>query len=397
MTDINVEPRIEHGKLTRGRAVEEAHRIGRDVAAVWAAEVDRDARFPSETVAELRSCGFLGASVPEQWGGPGVELAELSQAVAALAEYCASSAMILAMHWIQVSDVFRHGGPEMLNEVLPAVARGEILFASAASEVGLNGNRGSSVCALEPTPAGNHVEKQGTTVSYGEFADGILVTARRSPDSPDNDVALAVCLPGSFTVTPSGPWDTLGLRGTCSRPALVVADVADHLVIPDWSSVLARTSLPVSVVLLSAVWLGLAEAAAKKAHEYLRAQARREGSSGKQRPLGTLRLVELTVPLQQLRDCLAMGAIDFERADADGELETMKFSARMNAVKLSATALAIDVVQRASQLCGMAGYANTSPFTLGRIIRDVTAAPLMISNDRVLDDASRLMIIRKEL
>ena len=37
-----------------------------------------------------------------------------------------------------------------------------------------------------------HLEKQAPVISYGEYADGVLATARRDPDSPPNDQVL-VC------------------------------------------------------------------------------------------------------------------------------------------------------------------------------------------------------------
>jgi alkylation response protein AidB-like acyl-CoA dehydrogenase len=48
--------------------VAEARRIGEQTAATWADEVDDQARFPSETVAELRRSGLLAALVPSARG-----------------------------------------------------------------------------------------------------------------------------------------------------------------------------------------------------------------------------------------------------------------------------------------------------------------------------------------
>jgi acyl-CoA dehydrogenase len=57
--------------------VAEARRIGEQTAATWADEVDDQARFPSETVAELRRSGLLAALVPSARGGSGASMEEM--------------------------------------------------------------------------------------------------------------------------------------------------------------------------------------------------------------------------------------------------------------------------------------------------------------------------------
>ncbi len=376
-----------------------ARRVGEGTASTWADDVDAAARFPAETMAEVRATGLLGALVPADRGGAGASMPELSAAVAALAESCASSGLILAMHQIQVAVLLRHGETAALAEVVERVGSGSLLLANAASEVGLEGERRASHCALEPTGGGFHLDKHASTVSYGGHADGILVTARRGPSSPGHDQSLAVCLPPALALEPTGEWDTLGLRGTCSRPFHLTADVPADLVIADYQQAFVRTSLPVSAVLLSSVWLGLAEAAARRAHESARAQARKARNDPSGTALATvgLRLAELGVVLHQLREVIAGGAARYERLKDTPEVETLGFSSRMDYLKLSSSTLVLDVVRRAMAICGLTGYKNHSTTSMARILRDATAAPLMVNNDRALQAMSQALLIRKEL
>lgn len=376
-----------------------ARDIGDRVAGPAADDVDRKGRFPEEAIAELRSCGLLGALLPVRWGGPGASVQEMADAVCALAEYCASSALVLAMHGIQVACLVRHGQAATLDRLAPDLLRGDLLLANANSEVGLGGERRSSICALEPGPGGFHLEKRASTVSYGEYADGVLATARRHPDSPANDQVLAICLPPSLSVTPTGTWDTLGMRGTCSRPCLLSATVTEEMVLEDYGEVFSHTSLPVSAILLSSVWLGLAEAAARRAHAAVRAQARRLRASAPDAPPppGALRLAELGVVLHQLREVLAGGAREYERVKDSPEVAMLRFSARMDNLKLSSSMLVSDIVGRAMLICGLSGYENESPFSIGRLSRDAAAAPLMVNNDRALMATARALLIRKDL
>jgi acyl-CoA dehydrogenase len=110
-----------------------------------------------------------------------------------------------------------------------------------------------------------------------------------------------------------------------------------------------------------------------------------------------MRLAELGVALHQLRAVLTIGAEDYENAKDSDELTSLGFSGRMDNLKLASSTLVLDVVKRAMSICGMAGYANDSPFSMGRVSRDAAAAPLMINNDRVLTAISQSLLIRKDL
>lgn len=58
-----------------------ARKLGREVAAVHAADVDVNARFPKETVDAYRAEGLLGALVPKELGGLGHDLRQAATVV----------------------------------------------------------------------------------------------------------------------------------------------------------------------------------------------------------------------------------------------------------------------------------------------------------------------------
>jgi acyl-CoA dehydrogenase len=59
--------------------------------------------------------------------------------------------------------------------------------------------------------------------------------------------------------------------------------------------------------------------------------------------------------------------------------------------------MAPQVVAQALGVCGISGYRYDSPYAVGRHLRDIHSAPLMISNDRVLlANAAMLMISKDE-
>jgi acyl-CoA dehydrogenase len=68
----------------------------------------------------------------------------------------------------------------------------------------------------------------------------------------------------------------------------------------------------------------------------------------------------------------------------------------MNSLKVAASGILVDIVQKALLICGMAGYANASPFTLGRLLRDAVGAQLMVNNDRINANNAQLLLVQRE-
>src|SRR5271168_798567 len=147
-------------------------RIADDHAAPNADGVDRDARFPAETIEALRAERALSAFVPTELGGAGVALQTIAEACFQLGRRCGSSAMVFAMHQIQVVTIVRHlDDAPWFEEYLRRVASEQRLIASVTSEIGTGGDMGRSVAALAPTTEGRlGFEKQAPTVSYGQYA-----------------------------------------------------------------------------------------------------------------------------------------------------------------------------------------------------------------------------------
>src|SRR5262245_49188319 len=91
-----------------GDLVEATRHIAETVAAPAADAVDREARFPHEAIAALREERMLGAFVPRALGGSGATIGQLAACCEVLGRSCASTAMIFAMHQIEVACLARH-------------------------------------------------------------------------------------------------------------------------------------------------------------------------------------------------------------------------------------------------------------------------------------------------
>ena len=65
----------------------------------------------------------------------------------------------------------------------------------------------------------------------------------------------------------------------------------------------------------------------------------------------------------------------------------------INFTKVEASELAVATVTSALRACGLSGYRNDSEFALGRYLRDVLSAPIMINNDRILANVAASSLI----
>ena len=370
--------------------------VADEVAGPAAADVDDKARFPTETIDALQAEGLLAALVPVEYGGGGASLEEVSRGLVALGRRCASSAMVVAMHHIQVACLVRHGHTPSLQAYLAELSERQYLLASATTEVGTGGDVRSSICALEVADGRFRLEKQAPVISYADDADAVLVTARRTAESPESDQVIVLCRPPGLELEQVGEWNALGFRGTCSTGFVLRAtgDVGD--VFPDpYADLSTRTMLPMAHLLWSSVWLGIASDAVDLARRFVQGEARRKPGTT---PPAAVRLAEVTVVHQQFVDMVQSSLARYAAADTDADrLSSIGFGVGMNALKVSSSTLVVDIVRECMLICGLASYRLDTPYSLGRHLRDAMGAALMVNNDRIMaNNAQMLLVLRGE-
>jgi len=375
-------------------------RIADEVAAVHADSVDREARFPHETVAALREDRALSAFIPVELGGGGVAFETIAGACFELGRRCGSSAMVFAMHQIQAATIARHcEDSAWLHEYLAALSEEQRLIASVTTELGTGGDMGRSIAALTPQGEGRcSFEKKAPVVSYGSHADDLFVTLRRAPDAEQNDQVVALVRKEQFTLEQTGTWDPLGMRGTCSPGYVVRAELApEQIVATPFPRVMEESFVPVTHILWSHLWLGIATDAFDRARAFVRAAAK-PGADGPS-PVA-IRLSHLMSELSLLRAEVETALSEFvEVSDQPNRerLHTMASMLRFNNLKIAASEQAPRVCQGAMGVCGIMGYKNDTPFSVGRHLRDTMSASLMIANERIHQTNASLLLITKDV
>jgi acyl-CoA dehydrogenase len=86
-----------------------------------------------------------------------------------------------------------------------------------------------------------------------------------------------------------------------------------------------------------------------------------------------------------LRGVLATSLRSYESIMSDEKaISALEFQAMITLTKVQVSELAVTTVLTSLRACGLSGYRNDTEFTIGRLLRDVLSAPIMISNDRIL-------------
>jgi acyl-CoA dehydrogenase len=363
-------------------------------AAEHAKNVDRASRIPEEAVGAMQTQGLMGLLVPGEFGGAGRNLTQVAGVCHALGQACGSSAMIYAMHQIQVACIVAHGaGSEWHRDLLRRLCAEQLLLGSVTSEEGTGGNILASVCAVETTGSRAQLEKRATTISYGTRADALLITTRRSAAAAANDQVMVVALRGDCTLEKTSNWDALGMRGTCSEGFHLRFAGAQEQILPvPFADMAGQTMLPVSHLLWASVWLGIATDAINRARKYLRQQVRGRGNVS----MMAHRLARGVGLLQLMQARLSQAVRDYDAVFGDcTHALPLGFTADMNNLKTTISELCLEAVQHAFMVCGIHAYKNGSEFSLGRHLRDLMSAPVMINNDRMLESTGNLLLLQR--
>ena len=369
------------------------------IAAEHARSVDRESRFPIETISALRNYRLLVPGCVSEHA-----LVEATTVSIALGRACASSGLIYAMHLGQLACLSAMSATSPWHaEFLDQVVADQLLLGSVTSEAGVGGDVRTSSCSIRTIDDHFELHKAAPMASYAMFADALLVTARRGPTSASSDQVLVVVLRDKLEISETRRWDTLGMRGTCSGAyQLCARGGLDQVSALPFGELAEQVMLPVSHVLWGSVWLGIAAGSVECARAFLAGRARLAAGGALsgytvssalrlERAAAALRTMEARLQAAVSATCRQQAAL------AAGQPSSLAFLVSINGLKITLSELALSIVSQCMQVCGTEGYSNTSAFSLARQLRDVQSAPLMVNNDRIATNNAHLALVQKAL
>lgn len=360
--------------------VEEAAALADDVLLEHSSDVDEEGRFPRQSVDALAEAGFLGLTVPEEYGGMGHDPRVACAVLDELARRCPSTAMIYFMHLSALTCYLER--PDRTEPQLREAARGEHLTTLAWSERGSRSHFWAPVSREVRRNGRIEISAEKSFVTAAGQADGYVVSTRWENGEAPTDSMLYLVLKEDDGLDVSGPWKGLGMRGNASAPmTLEDVELPPERALSEPGAgmqVMLEVVLPVFQTANAAISVGIAEAACEITREHLTG-ARLEHQDS--------RLADLP----NLRERLARMRIETDRARAHlvsvlDAMEAGRPEARLLVLASKATAAetAMEVTDIGMKACGGAAFGRYLP--LERFFRDARAATIMAPTTDQLHD-----------
>jgi alkylation response protein AidB-like acyl-CoA dehydrogenase len=353
-----------------------------------AREVDETGEFNWEATHKMGPLGLLGMSVPEEYGGSGVDPISVAIAIEELGWGCGSTALAIAAHnGLGCAPLVLFGSPELKSRFLPPVASGKAgLAALALTEPGAGSDLQGGVSLRARREADGWVldgnKMWCTNASIGEF---IVTLARTSPQGGSHSLSLIVVptqAPGLYIAPPE---KKMGLKGS---PTNAVAYVGvrvplDYLVGTEGAG-LAQTLavLDGGRIGIAALSVGLAQAAFEEAVRYAK-ERQTFGQAIAEHQGIAWKLAEAATQIQAARLMVYYAAW----LKSQGQ----SFTKEAAMAKMFASEMAEQVCRDAIQIHGGYGYSREYP--VERIYRD---ARLMTIGEGT-SEIQRLVIARHVL
>lgn len=343
---------------------ETARKLGRDVLAPTAAERDRSSAWPTQELKVLATQGFMGMTVPEEYGGSGAGFLAYCLAIEELSGADGGVGTIVHVHNLGAAHVIaKNGTAEQKQRLLPALASGEKIGAFMITEP----QAGSETSALRTSAHrdGDDFVINGTKqfVSNGSEAGIAIIVARTSLEAGKRGFTTFLVEPPAKGYVVSRVEDKLG-----QRTAHTAQIQLDQLRIPkgnilgtlDGGYGIMMAGLSDGRIAIAAQAVGIAQAALDAAIRY----AREREVGGK--PIMELQGVSLALADMAAQVDIARQYYFYAARLLEAGLPCMKEAA---IAKLFASEMAEKVCSEALQIHG--GYGYLRDFPVERYCRDV--------------------------
>ena len=328
-----------------------------------AAEIDKEERFPQETVAKMAEMNLLGIPFPEEYGGAGMDNLSYAQCVEELSKVCASTGVIVSAHTSLCAwPIYHFGTEEQKAKYLKPLASGEKLGAFGLTEPGAGTDAAGQKTVAEDK--GDHWLLNGSKcfITNAGPADIYVVFAMTDKERGNHGITAFIVEKGMKGFSVGKHEEKMGIRGSATAE-LVFEDCA----IPKENLLgevnkgfkVAMMTLDGGRIGIASQALGIAEGAIAETVEYVKTRVQ-FGKRISQFQNTQFELAQMQANTEAAKLLVYQAACAKDAGQPYSHLAAM--------AKLVAAQNASDVTRRCVQLFG--GYGYTRDYPMERMMRD---------------------------
>ena len=351
-----------------------------------AGEIDREARYPHETIKRMGELGLMGIAVPEKWGGAGADVVSYTLALIEIAKACGSHAVIMSVNnSLFCAPIQQFGNDAQREKFLRPVASGHEkgCFALTEPQAGSDATNQHTLAVLD----GDHyvVDGRKIFVTNGREASTALVFCQTDRTKGHHGISALLIEKGTPGFLVPKTEDKLGIRASdtaefvfedCRVPA------ANRLGEEGQGFRIALTAIGGGRIGIAAQALGLAIGAYERAVAYAR-ERKSFGVAIAQHQMVQWMLADMATAIEGARLLILRAAALKDAGRPYGTAASM--------AKLFASEMAMKVTTDAIQVHG--GYGYIKDYEVERYFRDAKITQLYEGTSQI----QKLVIAREVL
>ena len=342
----------------------------------YAAEWDKEAFFPKETLTKAGELGFLSLYVDTSLGGMGLGRLDASVVFEQLAQGCTSTTAFMTIHNMAIWMVSKFASEKLKNEWFPQLSTGEKLASYCLTEPG-SGSDAASLRTTAKKDGRDFILNGSKAFISGSGATDCLILMARTGDSGPKGISC-------FLIPSDLPGIEYGKNepkmGWKNQPTRLVSltDVRvseDNLIGEEGNGFkIAMQGLDGGRINIATCSIGTAQSALEEAQNYMN-DREQFGKKISEFQAMQFKIADMVTELVAARTMTRLAAYKID----SGDVEATTYSAM---AKRFATDVGFNVCNEALQIFG--GYGYIQEYPLERHVRDVRVHQILEGTNEIM-------------
>jgi len=341
-----------------------------------AAEWDKEAFFPKETLMKAGELGFLSLYVDTSLGGMGLGRLDASIVFEQLAQGCTSTTAFMTIHNMAIWMVSKFGSEELKTEWFPQLSSGEKLASYCLTEPG-SGSDSASLRTTAKKDGDNFILNGSKAFISGSGATDCLVLMARTGDSGAKGISCFL-IPADLPGIEYGKNEPkMGWKNQPTRlVSLTDVKVSKKNLVGEEGNgfKIAMQGLDGGRINIATCSIGTAQSALEEAQNYMN-QREQFGKKISEFQTMQFKIADMVTELIAARTMTRLAASKVDKNDSEATI----YSAM---AKRFATDVGFNVCNEALQIFG--GYGYIQEYPLERYVRDVRVHQILEGTNEIM-------------